>query len=177
MARARKFLTATAIKRIRKMIDYVRRHPAELDQDSFPEAEGNVCSTSFCAAGHIVNAQSHRLFEKLAKAEAEKPYGTNWTNRGMIALGIATKLDSNGFYSRRISSIFGGVGDWPSDFGYMYRQAEQRKTLRAQRAGKVRAFAARWEAFIASDGADMSGSYEYPEGVVKAAIKAARATQ
>lgn len=139
MARIKKNLKAPAIKAIRKMIAFVLANPKSYDQNHFPAADD--CGAPYCAAGHLIAVVKPRRYRELiTKVKTQNVY---WHVEAAKVLGLSS-VGHDGFAG--FGSVFGSVSSWPAKFAMMYYRAKGPK-------GRARAFANRWENFIATDGA------------------------
>ena len=142
-----KVLKAPAKRLIQKMIATVTAHPETVDQGSYPEGEG-VCSSTFCAAGHLVFAKSPRLFNSLLKHQRENgDSSVNWRRQAAQVLQLPYNAETN--------SIFGSHWEWPHKFRDAYTKASNFKTEKARKRGQTKAFVARWQQLLDNEGAEL----------------------
>lgn len=137
----KKRLSALAVQRIRKMIERVKADPANYDQNRYSYSAKLSCGTPFCAVGHLLavcpSIQKKHTLADLGYRE--------WLDIGRQCLGT-NDID--------IYTLFSSSGEWPEEFAQMYYAANGYKTEKAQMRGRVRAFEARWNRFIETDGAE-----------------------
>lgn len=136
MASTKKNLSRKSINAIRRMIAAVLAEPKYLDQRFFPSS--NDCGRVCCGAGWAVFLRlGKKRYEKLVAGEGNRHWSFDWDKEGAAALHLPS--------STPLNPLFGTTMDWPSKFYVQYRDAKGPK-------GRAKAFAARWEAFIKSDG-------------------------
>ena len=125
-------LSEATIAKMRKVIKAVLAEPEYYDQQYFPKASD--CGQTCCAAGWAVWLfEPAREYRKLAKRTDE----VAWRNKAEEALG----LPPTGW------KLFGHARDWPLAYSVMYLNARNPR-------GRAEAMAARWERYIATDGAE-----------------------
>lgn len=145
-----KILEPEAIDFILAMLKAVKSSPESYDQSLYPRpVNGGVCSTAFCAAGHIIIAKSPKLFAELFKRyeiEGRDDLGhkVDWMTEAMKVLGLD--------YGRIHGGLLFGTADvWPERFKFEYNQAYFRKAEKARANQRVRAFIAYWKYLIDTD--------------------------
>lgn len=144
MARTAKVLKPKVIGYIRKMIAAVLAEPKMYDQELFPSPNnGAVCDTPFCAAGHLIEAKSPRLFARLCK-QKYKGEAVGWENEAMKILGL--EMDMYVWFK-----LFGSYVTWPDKYRKMYGSSHNKKTALVKAMVRAKAFAAFWEEVIATD--------------------------
>jgi hypothetical protein len=142
-----KNLSATSIRKIRRMIAAVLAEPEFYDQETFGRAickdDGEpACGTVCCAAGWAVWLEDKSTYDHLMKKTLKNPFGVlfgTWKNAAMRSLGLSLGREYDSF------ALFGYSSDWPEPFATRYEIAKTPKE-------KAKVFAARWEKFIESDG-------------------------
>lgn len=153
MARIKKNLKAPAIKAIRKMIAFVLANPKLLDQNNFPNT--NDCGSACCAAGHLIAQNDPGRYFELCNLAEKGQSSPQWEREAAKVLDIQSAEsaadDADLPFDRPdgregYRAIFGTVNGWPFKFTLAYNNAKTSK-------GRARAFANRWENFIATDGA------------------------
>lgn len=138
----KKLLKAKALRYIDAMLAAVTVNPKSYNQNNFPRpGEGGVCSTPFCAAGHIIYAKSPRLFERLCKLTYETG-SADWGSEAMKALGLDEDVVNT-------SALFGSTSSWPSKYQQLYRSqwdndADENRAARV----RVKAFKAYWKELV-----------------------------
>lgn len=146
----KKAFSPAAIRIIESMIEYVKRTPDMVNQNSFPSVESSfanraelkmgVCNTPFCGAGHVVFVAKPRRFAEFIRkmAEANRDDEVDWQREAINVLGIR-----GGSWT-----LFGSASDWPDKFALQYHDATTDK-------GRAKAFVNFWKYVIKTDGADL----------------------
>ena len=127
----KKNLSAETIRKMRRVIKAVLAEPQYFNQSWFPQAQD--CGAVCCAAGWAVWLDDPDHYKSLVKIDT----GVEWWAEAERVLGLPDTEDK----------LFCFAGNWPRRFASRYRRA---KTAR----GRAKAMAARWEHFIATDGAE-----------------------
>jgi len=142
-----KNLSATSIRKIRRMIAAVLAEPEFYNQNTFGEQlcknDGQeICGTVCCAAGWAVWLDNRTLYERLMKKELKSDgwREVGWGDAALKALDLVSDNDV-------LCTLFGRASDWPNKFFQMYEDATTPK-------GRAVAFAKRWEHFIKMDAAE-----------------------
>jgi len=150
MSAKKKFLNANIRARIVKMMEYVRRHPSSLNQNSFPSGIATgACNTPYCAAGHAVFVNTPSVFPRLIKRGVIHN-DVNWIDEGLKALGLLKRK-----HEINTNAIFGGSSEWPYEFSQMYNRATYAGSPRKEMNVRAKAFLARWQSILDTDGVDI----------------------
>lgn len=126
----KKNLSANTIRKMRRVIKAVLAEPEYYDQSYYPQKSD--CGLVCCAAGWTVWLDNPDRYKVLMKRPA-----ANWWREAEAVLG----LPDTG------NKLFVFAHNWPTQFWRRYIKA---KTP----LGRAKAMAARWEHFIATDGAE-----------------------
>lgn len=127
----KKNLSAETIRKMRRVIQAVLAEPEYYNQSIFPDPSD--CGAVCCAAGWAVWLDDPDRYESLVKTAID----VAWWMEAESALGLSDTGDK----------LFVFANSWPRRFYQRYYRA---KTAR----GRAQAMAARWEHFIATDGAE-----------------------
>lgn len=125
----KKLLSKSTIAKMRAVVKAVLAEPEFYDQQWFPTS----CMSACCAAGWAVWLDDPAAYERLSKSQ----YYVDWKRRAEGALGLG---DTG-------HKLFVFAENWPKKF---YRQYAKARTP----LGRAKAMAARWEHFIATNGAE-----------------------
>lgn len=150
--KAKRNLSVLCVRRIRRMIKAVLAEAAYFDQDNLPE--GPDCGGACCGVGWAVWLEHPKSYcSILKKASKLGPVGENmwdhsqfWIKRAKKALSLPDMPDYD--------TLFGSHYSWPTTFRMMYGDADILSTTAAKNNKRAKAFAARWEHFIVTDGKD-----------------------
>jgi hypothetical protein len=135
--RAKRNLSATCIRRIRRMTAAIMAEPKFYDQNDFPQKDD--CGMTCCAAGWAVWDQVTR---KEYRRMACNPC-TNWVRKAIEALRLPEQS-----YRVALGTLFSNAGRWPEPFSQRYYKAQSK----GDHKGMARACRDRWEYFIKHDG-------------------------
>jgi hypothetical protein len=124
-------LSAETIAKMRVVIDAVLAEPKFYDQWLFPDNPRSKCGTICCAAGWVVWIDSPHRYQQLRENA-----NTYWPLEADEILGIESG-----------SALFLSPGDWPKQFRDAYNSLYTPEN-------HAKAMAARWEHYIATDGAE-----------------------
>lgn len=125
-------LSKSTIHKMRAVVKAVLAEPEFYNQTFFPMQSD--CGTSCCAAGWAVWLDDPETYKEIVLKFGAT---ASWVGLAEKSLG----LQNTG------SGLFGFASSWPSEFGAMYANA-------TTPIGRAQAMAARWEHFIATDGAE-----------------------
>ena len=126
----KKNLSAETIRKMRRVIKAVLAEPEFYDQSHYPLKSD--CGAVCCAAGWAVWLDDPKRYSLLVKRA-----DVAWKSDAEAVLGLSDTRDK----------LFVFAHNWPTQFWRRYRKA---KTP----LGRAMAMAARWEHFIATDGAE-----------------------